>query len=46
MPWLAIPFGDERAKKLEETYEVDGLPALVLLKPDGKVLKEDAAADI
>eukprot|EP00931_Biecheleriopsis_adriatica_P105532 TRINITY_DN80095_c0_g1_i1.p1 TRINITY_DN80095_c0_g1~~TRINITY_DN80095_c0_g1_i1.p1 ORF type:complete len:407 (+),score=76.55 TRINITY_DN80095_c0_g1_i1:39-1259(+) len=39
MPWLAVPFSeDELRKKLNETFKVQGIPTLVLLKADGSLL--------
>ena len=31
MPWLAIPQGDARVKKLSQRFKVAGIPNLVLL---------------
>ena len=38
MPWLAIPQGDKKCEKLVSYFELSGLPTLVLIGPDGKVL--------
>jgi nucleoredoxin len=44
MPWPAVPFGDLRCKKrLSERFQVEGIPRLVVLAPDGAVLHPDAA---
>ncbi|KAK6165991.1 hypothetical protein SNE40_022788 [Patella caerulea] len=31
MPWLALPFGDQRADMLSEKFDVSGVPSLFLL---------------
>jgi len=38
MPWLAFPLGDVRKDKLAAKYSVGGIPALVLLGPDGETI--------
>ncbi|KAL9673405.1 hypothetical protein QQ045_029662 [Rhodiola kirilowii] len=36
MPWLAIPFSDLEAKKsLNRSFDVEGIPCLVMLQPEG-----------
>ncbi|XLT02618.1 hypothetical protein HN51_051969 [Arachis hypogaea] len=41
MPWLAIPFSDLETKKaLNRKYDVEGIPCLIMLQPDGS--KDDA----
>ncbi|CAM0883254.1 unnamed protein product [Alopecurus aequalis] len=43
MPWPAVPFGDLRCKKgLSQAFQVEGIPRLVVLDPDGEVLCPDA----
>ncbi|CAN6451432.1 unnamed protein product [Victoria cruziana] len=42
MPWLAIPFSDSDAiSSLNETFEVSGIPNLVILDGNGKLLAND-----
>merc|ERR1712110_882490 len=42
MPWLAVPFTDEGLRtELATRYNVDGLPALVILDASGNVVHED-----
>lgn len=42
MPWLAIPFsGSEARKRLDEQFKVMGIPHLVLLDDNGKVLTQE-----
>jgi len=42
MPWLALPYSD-RAKKdaLSKKFKVSGIPMLVILDADGKVITKD-----
>jgi len=46
-PWLALPFND-RAKKdaLSKKFKVQGIPAVVILGPDGSVITKDGRAAI
>lgn len=46
MPWIAIPFGDARINALKTKHNVSGIPCLVVLKPDGTVLSENARGDV
>eukprot|EP00939_MAST-03C_sp_MAST-3C-sp1_P004723 g4723.t1 len=42
MPWKALDFAHRDLKtKLSEMYEVEGIPTLVLLKPDGSLISTD-----
>lgn len=39
MPWLALPYSNRQAKdSLSKKYKVQGIPSLVVLGPDGKVV--------
>lgn len=38
MPWLALPFGDERKKYLQRQFKIRGIPAVVAISPSGKTL--------
>jgi len=39
MPWLAVPYDQEKVKKaLGEMYDVDGIPSLIVIGEDGKVI--------
>ncbi|KAK9805284.1 hypothetical protein WJX72_010971 [[Myrmecia] bisecta] len=43
MPWLALPFKDSKLRNsVAQTFGVMGIPTLVLLGPDGKILNENA----
>merc|ERR1719311_1320821 len=38
-PWLALPFADrERKEMLNKKYKVQGIPSVVILGPDGKII--------
>lgn len=42
MPWLAIPFSDKEARdRLDELFEVRGIPHLVILDGNGKVVSDE-----
>lgn len=38
MPWLALPFGDERKAFLSRKFKVKGIPCLVAIGPQGKTI--------
>ncbi|XP_050119098.1 probable nucleoredoxin 1 [Malus sylvestris] len=42
MPWLALPFGDERKVPLSRRFKVQGIPMLVALGPTGKTVTKEA----
>ncbi|KAF5741073.1 putative nucleoredoxin [Tripterygium wilfordii] len=42
MPWLALPFGDERKKSLSHRFKVHGIPMLVAIGPSGKTVTKEA----
>merc|ERR1711983_569141 len=44
--WLAFQHDSEMKEKLEEKYNVCGIPTLVVLKADGTLVTEDGADDI
>ncbi|XP_010263377.1 PREDICTED: probable nucleoredoxin 3 [Nelumbo nucifera] len=44
MPWLAIPYGDRTRQDLCRIFDIKGIPALVLLGPDGKILNTNGRA--
>ena len=46
MPWLTLGFQSEIAESLGEKYGVQGIPALVILKPNGTVVSTNARGDI
>jgi nucleoredoxin len=38
MPWLTLPFGDPTVKDLAKHFDVNAIPCLVILGPDGKTV--------
>ncbi|CAK9313923.1 unnamed protein product [Citrullus colocynthis] len=42
MPWLALPFGDERKKFLNRRFKVEGIPTLIALNRNGHTVSTDA----
>ncbi|KAK8705712.1 hypothetical protein V6N13_049306 [Hibiscus sabdariffa] len=38
MPWLALPFGDPTVRKLAKYFDVEGIPCLIIIGPDGKTV--------
>ena len=45
-PWVAIPHGDARIQKLADTYEVKGIPALIIINSAGKLVTKDGRNDV
>jgi nucleoredoxin len=45
MQWPAVPFGPETAR-LGGQYQVQGIPTLVILAPDGRTLTATGRADV
>lgn len=43
MPWLSLPFKDKSCKKLVRYFELETLPTLVIIGPDGKTLNPNVA---
>jgi nucleoredoxin len=46
MPWLAVPFDEKRYEALSSHFEVEGIPTLVLLSPEGKVITTKGRAAV
>ncbi|KAH7858716.1 hypothetical protein Vadar_027099 [Vaccinium darrowii] len=42
MPWLALPFGDERQDYLDRIFKVEGIPMLVAIGPTGRTVTTEA----
>ncbi|MQL79567.1 hypothetical protein Taro_012021 [Colocasia esculenta] len=42
MPWLALPFGDERKKSLSRKFKVQGIPSLAAIGPSGRTATTEA----
>lgn len=47
MPWLALPYTDrDRESDLSALFEVEGIPTLALVGPDGKVANADGVSAV
>eukprot|EP01012_Entosiphon_sulcatum_P014051 TRINITY_DN19176_c0_g1_i1.p2 TRINITY_DN19176_c0_g1~~TRINITY_DN19176_c0_g1_i1.p2 ORF type:complete len:331 (+),score=76.99 TRINITY_DN19176_c0_g1_i1:115-1107(+) len=46
MPWKGLAFSDARKDELEQLYEVNGIPALVIVGRDGKTITANGRAAI
>jgi len=46
MPWLTLPFKDPRCDALSERFEIEGIPCLVILDLDRKVVTKEGAQRI
>lgn len=46
MPWLAIPFGDDRIVNLAEKYNIKGIPILLVLKKNGEIATKTGKMDV
>ncbi|KAJ6839340.1 putative nucleoredoxin 1 [Iris pallida] len=42
MPWLALPFGDDRKGSLSRTFKISGIPSLVAIGPTGRTVTKEA----
>ncbi|KAK8623266.1 hypothetical protein V6N13_118154 [Hibiscus sabdariffa] len=38
MPWLALPFGESTIRNLAKYFDVQGIPCLIIIGPDGKTV--------
>jgi thiol-disulfide isomerase/thioredoxin len=45
MPFLAVPFGSDAAKKIKQSFAGSGIPNLLILGSDGKVVKGSYETD-
>lgn len=46
MPWLALPYDKERYEALSAHFEVDGIPTLVVVSPEGTVITTKGRAAV
>ncbi|KAJ9176381.1 hypothetical protein P3X46_011700 [Hevea brasiliensis] len=42
MPWLALPFGDERKTILQRKFKIKGIPAAIAISPKGQTITKEA----
>ncbi|KAK9097675.1 hypothetical protein Syun_024720 [Stephania yunnanensis] len=46
MPWLAIPYNDKSRSDLSRIFKIKGIPTLVIIGPDGKLVSTNGKAMI
>lgn len=46
MPWRAFPWGDPAIAKLNQHFQIQGIPALIVLDSDGTVISKDGRNDV
>ena len=46
MPWISLPFKDPKIEELSDKYEVNGIPSLLLFKPDGTLIEADGRTGV
>ena len=46
MPWVAIPWSEKKRVTLSTTYNVDGVPCVVVLSKDGTVITRDGRTKV
>ena len=46
MPWLALPYGDKHKKSLSSTFNVRGIPKLVILSSSGELITENGRGEV
>jgi nucleoredoxin len=46
MPWLAIPMGDKRKDNMSKLFGVKGIPTLIAMNKNGKVISNAARGDV
>lgn len=46
MPWLALPFGDERKSILQRKFKIKGIPAAIAISPTGQTITREAREHI
>ena len=47
MPWIALPFDESKInEKLNEKYNVEGIPTLIVVDQSGKTITTDGRSEI
>ncbi|MBQ4479227.1 MAG: redoxin domain-containing protein [Victivallales bacterium] len=46
MPWLAVPYGSDFREKLAKEYNVSGIPMLIVIDKNGKVVSTGARGEV
>uniref|UniRef100_A0A1I7YEM5 Thioredoxin domain-containing protein n=1 Tax=Steinernema glaseri TaxID=37863 RepID=A0A1I7YEM5_9BILA len=44
--WLHIPFGSDHIQELASKFDVNGIPELVVIKPNGDIITDDGSDDV
>ncbi|KHJ84362.1 thioredoxin [Oesophagostomum dentatum] len=44
--WYCIPFGSPKIQELATKYSVSGIPALIIIKADGKEITKNGRGDV
>ncbi|CAJ0576577.1 unnamed protein product, partial [Mesorhabditis spiculigera] len=44
--WLHIPHGDAKIRELASKFSVSGIPAFIIVKPDGTVITKEGRSDV
>ncbi|CAI4233363.1 unnamed protein product [Auanema sp. JU1783] len=44
--WYHVPFGSDKIKELSQKFEVSGIPALVIVKPDGTIVTKEGRGSV
>ena len=42
MPWLALPYGDERKKILDRRFKIEGIPTAIAIGSSGRTVTKEA----
>ena len=46
MPWFALPFGDSHKSALSKKFGVSGIPMLVIIDAEGKLITKNGRGDV
>ena len=46
MKWLTLRHRSDAANRLKKNYGISGIPALVIVGPDGKIITKNGRGDV
>ena len=46
MPWIAFPFEAPQIEDIMDKYNVEGIPTLLIFKPDGTLITDKGVKDV
>ncbi len=46
MPWISVPWRDQRVKDVAKEFKVKGVPRLIVLSVEGKVIDDNAVEKV